>query len=155
MREANIERLPPSEWVNIARYLTVTLSKLIDDSGDDLAVSNVTQSVMFKKDDRTGANEPYEFNKAPDKGKINFSLAYDATAHTITLTLLLGFFPDFSALYIQKIVDDTVNLFASETDLSQTEFIDANVTPGKTYGYNVIVENYNGVQSSVKKSISI
>lgn len=155
IRDVDVQKLSPSEFLKIAEALEKRLDKLIAESGEAVAGvgDNVIVSVVRRFDRREAAMTPTRY--APPKPIPSWRLESVSTGVQISIDYM--FINDYGLHYLKRMTGssgDSGTVIKNYNILENTVYIDTDAVDGTTYRYRLYVEDINGNYTYEEKSIS-
>lgn len=157
IKDVNVEKLSPSEFLKIANALEKKKKLLLE---EDSSLTDVGYTVKVyatrRYDKRHAVLSPQRYQ--PPATIPNWYL--ESTSEGVKITIKYSFIDDYSSHFIKKMVDATNtdsndgSILQTWHQLSESNLIDTDVTSGNNYRYRLYVESINGVHTYEDKVIT-
>lgn len=157
IKDVNVEKLSPSEFLKIASALEKKKKLLLDEDSDLTDVGYTVKVYSTRRyDKRHSTLSPQRYQPPATLPKWYLEIISEG----VKITLKYSFIADYSLHFIKK-MDDANNENDSAGSILQTWYklaenvlIDTNVVDGGVYRYRLYVESINGVYTYEDKSIT-
>lgn len=151
LRDVEVQRLAPSEFLQIAKAFDARLQLLVEESADDNAGATVQQGV-FTRYDRT--RDLYLPSRAQQRPKVP-PFTVDVLVSTIVVTVRGAIIPTYRDHFLKKAgTGFAESIIRQWYQCIDQVFIDSDVQHGGTYTYTVCVADVNNEVATASKTVT-
>jgi len=150
MRDTGVEKIGPSELLEVAKALEEALKNLLEEAEIQDIGGAITVGVIRRYDQIKDRVIPSIFAKSPDI----LPWEIDNVEEGVRIRIYYRMLDDYRGHFIQKKTSTTKTVIVNYTKIADTEYIDKDVDEDGIYTYTLYVESTNNIKKGDEKTIT-